>query len=97
MSFEARERPPESNVIGCFGLNPQTDDRKLREAFGRFGNITKLVIVADRQTGTSRGFGFITFEDVQDARDAVEQMNHSSLDDRKVRTSCSSDEAYLRN
>jgi hypothetical protein len=35
--FEMRERPPESNVVGCFGLNPSTSEAVVREAFEKFG------------------------------------------------------------
>lgn len=83
-SFDERERPPPCNVIGCFGLNPHTPEEMVREKFEKFGKISKVVLVKDRQTGLSRGFGFITYEDVADATDAVEKMNHTQLDDRNV-------------
>jgi len=43
----------------------------------------------DRGTGQSRGFGFITFDDKADAKDAVEDMNGALLDDRKIRVAFS--------
>eukprot|EP00038_Savillea_parva_P029702 m.72935 g.72935 ORF g.72935 m.72935 type:complete len:245 (-) comp8807_c0_seq4:725-1459(-) len=88
-SFDERERPPPCNVIGCFGLNPHTPEEMVREKFEKFGKISKVVLVKDRQTGLSRGFGFITYEDVADATDAVEKMNHTQLDDRNIRVAYS--------
>jgi hypothetical protein len=43
------------------------------------------VLITDRATGLSRGFGFITYDDVNDARDAVKEMNSALVEDRRVR------------
>jgi RNA recognition motif-containing protein len=49
----------------------------LEDAFGTFGKITKVVIVYDARSQQSRGFGFITFDSVEDASKAKEAMNGS--------------------
>ncbi len=43
------------------GLNWKTTDDGLRSAFDRFGEITEAKVITDRETGRSRGFGFVTF------------------------------------
>jgi RNA recognition motif-containing protein len=42
-------------------------------------------VITDRETGRSRGFGFVTFEDDQSASRAVEELNGSTLDGRTIR------------
>ncbi|MGV7354864.1 RNA-binding protein, partial [Mycobacterium kansasii] len=70
----------------CFvgGLSWGTDDRSLGEAFNKFGEVTDSKIINDRETGRSRGFGFVTFADEQSMRDAIEQMNGRELDGRTI-------------
>jgi RNA recognition motif-containing protein len=43
------------------GLRWETTTEKLREHFSQFGEITEAVVIMDRQTGRSKGFGFVTF------------------------------------
>lgn len=88
---DERERPPESKVVGIFGLSLYTDETALRDRFGKFGRIEKCSIVYDRQTQRSRGFGFITFDDIADAADAVRdyEKNSPEMDGRRVRVAFS--------
>lgn len=66
------------------GLDWSTSQDAMREAFQRFGDIREAVLVLDRETGRSRGFGFITFSSPGDARSAMDQMNGSMLDGRAL-------------
>ncbi|PPE02705.1 hypothetical protein GOBAR_DD00264 [Gossypium barbadense] len=61
----------------CFvgGLAWATDDLALEEAFSVYGEIVESKIINDRETGRSRGFGFVTFRDEKSMRDAIEGMN----------------------
>lgn len=70
----------------CFvgGLAWATDDRSLQEAFSPFGEILESKIISDRETGRSRGFGFVTFSDEQSMRDAIDAMNGKVLDGRNI-------------
>ena len=70
----------------CFvgGLAWATSDRSLEEAFSQYGEIVDSKIINDRETGRSRGFGFVTFKDEQALRDAIEGMNGQSLDGRNI-------------
>jgi RNA recognition motif-containing protein len=62
-----------------------TNDDALREAFAVHGEIREAVVITDRDTGRSRGFGFVTFEDDEAADKAVEALNGAELDGRTIR------------
>ncbi|XP_007042188.2 PREDICTED: glycine-rich RNA-binding protein GRP1A [Theobroma cacao] len=70
----------------CFvgGLAWATDDRALEQAFSQYGEIVESKIINDRETGRSRGFGFVTFRDEKAMRDAIEGMNGQNLDGRNI-------------
>lgn len=61
-----------------------TTESDLENAFGRFGEISEIKIITDRDTGRSRGFGFVTFADAAAADSAMEEMNGVSLDGRTI-------------
>uniref|UniRef100_A0A8C7DI81 Cold-inducible RNA-binding protein B-like n=1 Tax=Oncorhynchus kisutch TaxID=8019 RepID=A0A8C7DI81_ONCKI len=62
-----------------------TYETSLEEAFSKYGNIAKVDVVRDRETRRSRGFGFVTFENPEDAKDAMAAMNGKSVDGRMIR------------
>ncbi|CAA2964958.1 glycine-rich RNA-binding protein-like isoform X1 [Olea europaea var. sylvestris] len=70
----------------CFvgGLAWATTDQSLEQAFSQFGEVIESKIINDRETGRSRGFGFVTFKDEQSMRDAIEGMNGQDLDGRSI-------------
>ncbi|KAG9350618.1 hypothetical protein JZ751_024507 [Albula glossodonta] len=57
------------------GLSFDTNEESLEEAFSKYGSITKVDVIRDRETNKSRGFGFVTFENPEDAKDAMTAMN----------------------
>jgi hypothetical protein len=67
------------------GLDSSTSLESLRAAFARFGVIEDAVIVIDRMTGRSRGFGFVTFTVGAAAQAAMGGMNGFELDGRILR------------
>jgi len=69
--------------VGSLSWN--TDDRGLREAFAPHGEITEATVITDRDTGRSRGFGFVTFADEDSAHKAVAALNQSQLDGRTIK------------
>lgn len=73
-----------SNKLFVGGLSWNTDDNGLREAFEAYGEVTDAKVITDRDTGRSRGFGFVTFASSDDAQNAVEEMNGASLDGRTL-------------
>jgi RNA recognition motif-containing protein len=66
------------------GVSWNTSDEGLRAAFEQFGEVTDSKVITDRETGRSRGFGFVTFAQGADADNAVEQMNGAELDGRAL-------------
>ncbi|XP_010498269.1 PREDICTED: glycine-rich RNA-binding protein 6, mitochondrial [Camelina sativa] len=66
------------------GLSPTTDTDLLKEAFGSFGKIVDAVVVLDRESGISRGFGFVTYDSIEDANNAMQCMNYKELDGRII-------------
>nr|AGO21482.1 glycine-rich RNA binding protein 7a [Camelina sativa] len=70
----------------CFvgGLAWATDDRALETAFSQYGDVVDSKIINDRETGRSRGFGFVTFKDEKSMKDAIEGMNGQELDGRSI-------------
>ncbi|CAA7044812.1 unnamed protein product [Microthlaspi erraticum] len=72
----------EYEVFKCFvrGLGPDTDENDLEKEFSSFGNVIDSKIIYDRDTGISRGFGFVTFYDVKSKKDAIMQMNGYEID-----------------
>lgn len=67
------------------GLSWGTDDEGLRSAFAKFGNIDEAKVISDRETGRSRGFGFITFSSDSDAMSAMQEMDGKELDGRAIK------------
>ncbi|KAF9684364.1 hypothetical protein SADUNF_Sadunf04G0110600 [Salix dunnii] len=70
----------------CFvgGLAWATTDQSLQEAFSQYGEIIDSKIINDRETGRSRGFGFVTFNNEKAMRDAIDGMNGQDLDGRNI-------------
>ena len=66
------------------GLAWATDDTGLRAAFEAHGQVEEAKVITDRDTGRSRGFGFVTFSDGGDATKAIEAMNGTELDGRTL-------------
>lgn len=73
------------NRLYVGNLSFQATPEMLREAFAACGEVTDVHIVQDRETGQSRGFGFVTMGTAEQARAAISQLDGSSLDGRALR------------
>ncbi len=58
---------------------------KLKELFGPYGEIEDAVVMSDKQTGKSRGFGFVTFKDESSVEKAVAEMNQKDIEGREIK------------
>ena len=67
------------------GLSFNTDDAGLKDAFQAHGNVVEAKVILDRDTGRSRGFGFVTFATDEEAQAAVQAMNGAFVDGRTIR------------
>lgn len=87
--LEARASTPGgANAIPCRlfvgGLSWDTSQESLMSAFGEFGHVSDAAVVTDRDTGRSRGFGFVTYSDRKDAARAIKGLDGAELDGRRI-------------
>ena len=69
------------------GLSWNIDERQLEDSFKQFGPLSDVKVITDRETGRSRGFGFVTFENTGDADTACSEMDGVELDGRTIKVS----------
>jgi len=62
----------------------EVDDARLSEIFSQAGNVVSAQVVKDRDTGRSRGFGFVEMSTEEEAQAAVKNLNGSDVDGRKI-------------
>jgi len=79
------ENPAPSKCVGCFGLSLHTRERDIYDLFARYGDIEDVQLVYDNHTGRSRGFAFIYFKDLGDAKEAKEKLHDTEVDGRNIR------------
>ncbi|EKD86596.1 MAG: RNP-1 like protein RNA-binding protein [uncultured bacterium] len=60
------------------------DDAKLAELFAQAGNVVSAQVVKDRETGRSRGFGFVEMSTDEEAQNAVKNLNGTDVEGRKI-------------
>ncbi len=61
------------------GLPYDMDDAELEEFFEKFGTVTSVKVAMDRDTGKSKGFGFVEMPNDTEAKEAIEGLNDISL------------------
>ena len=66
------------------GLPYQTNEQDLLDLFGQVGNVVEATVITDRDTGRSKGFGFVEMGDDQSARNAIERLNGTLLGNRTI-------------
>ena len=72
------------------GLAWATDDDSLKDFFSQAGEVVEAKVITDRDTGRSRGFGFVTFAESAAAQDALD-MSGQELDGRAIRVDFAQD------
>ncbi len=65
-------------------MNWSVTSDQLKDFFAKAGNVTDAVVLTDRATGRSKGFGFVEFATDEEAAKAVEMFNGQDLDGRKL-------------
>jgi len=68
--------------VGNLPYSATTD--QLREYFATAGNVVDAVVITDRSSGRSKGFGFVEFEKEEDAKKAVETFNGKDFEGRNL-------------
>jgi len=61
------------------------DSEKLKELFSEHGNVTDANVISNKFTGRSKGFGFVEFENEEDANKAMEAMNGKEVEGRELK------------
>ncbi len=74
-----------SKKLFCGSLSWNTTNDGLRETFEAFGEVEEAVVVTDRDTGRSRGFGFVTMAEDEPADTAIAALDGSQLDGRAIK------------
>jgi RNA recognition motif-containing protein len=74
-----------SNKLFIGGLSWDTTDASLAQAFEGFGQVVEAKVITDRESGRSRGFGFVTFDNESGATDAIAAMDGQQIDGRTVK------------
>lgn len=73
------------------GLSFNTTEESLRQTFSSFGTLVEAKIITDRDSGRSRGFGFVSFDNDEDAEQALQKVNGTELDGRMIRVDHATD------
>ncbi len=66
------------------GLAYSVSDKELEELFATQGKVVSAVVIKDRDSGQSKGFGFVEMEDVKDGQNAIKELNGKDLSGRSI-------------
>ena len=66
-------------------LSYETSENGLKDAFGKFGTVVNASVIKDRDSGRSKGFGFVEMEKDEDGNKAIQAMNDAELDGRNLK------------
>ncbi|MFT4071367.1 MAG: RNA-binding protein [Dysgonamonadaceae bacterium] len=69
------------------GLSYNINDADLKELFGEYGAISSAKVITDRETGRSKGYGFVEIEDQVAGQKAIEELNGAQYDGRTISVS----------
>eukprot|EP00195_Chlamydomonas_chlamydogama_P005718 CAMPEP_0202902426 /NCGR_PEP_ID=MMETSP1392-20130828/16842_1 /ASSEMBLY_ACC=CAM_ASM_000868 /TAXON_ID=225041 /ORGANISM="Chlamydomonas chlamydogama, Strain SAG 11-48b" /LENGTH=361 /DNA_ID=CAMNT_0049589185 /DNA_START=81 /DNA_END=1168 /DNA_ORIENTATION=- len=81
---QGESQRPRSKKIFVGGLAPETQDEEFKAYFSRFGTITEAQVMVDHNSGRSRGFGFVTFEEEEAVNKVFEIGQMHELDGKQV-------------
>ncbi|KAL0592245.1 hypothetical protein ABG067_000352 [Albugo candida] len=73
------------NNLYVANLAHRVTETELNDLFAKFGRLEKCEVITDPISRESRGFAFVTFEDVRDANDAVQELNGKDIQGRRIR------------
>ncbi|HKC04587.1 MAG TPA: RNA-binding protein [Patescibacteria group bacterium] len=66
------------------GLPFSFNDQSLGDLFSQFGKVESSTVIIDRETGRSKGFGFVEMSTSDEAKTAIEKLNNSDVEGRKI-------------
>ena len=68
-------------------LSFHTTDENLKELFQKFGAVSSAKVITDRESGRSRGFGFVEMSVEKEAREAIQGLNNKEIEGRAISVS----------
>ncbi len=74
-------------------LSFHTNEEALRTLFSQFGNVTSAKVITDRESGQSRGFGFVEMDVVAEAQNAMKSLNNKEIEGRALSVSVAKERA----
>jgi len=75
------------NKLFVGSLSWDTTEESLKEFFAQVGTVVEAVIIFDKFTNRSKGFGFVTMSTEEEAQEAIEKLNDAELDGRQIKVS----------
>ena len=72
-------------MLGCFGLSNRITERDLYDLFEKYGKIENIVLIINRKSGISKGYGFVYFDKLESAKKAKHLCTGKVLDGRSIR------------
>ncbi|KAI1063527.1 hypothetical protein LB506_005875 [Fusarium annulatum] len=73
-----------SSKLHVGNLAASTTDESLKKAFEKYGQVLDSIVVRDRDSGNSRGFGYVTYSNPTEAHNAIAALNQDDLDGRRI-------------
>ena len=80
-----------SKKVYVGNLNYATTEETLKNIFSEFGEVVSAIVIYDRMTQQSKGFGFVEFSDDSAAESAIGAMNGKEVDGRRIRVNTAED------
>ncbi len=74
-------------------LSFNTDDEALKNLFSAYGNVSSAKVILDRESGRSRGFGFVEMDVAEEAEAAMKGMNNKEIEGRQMSVSVAKEKA----
>ena len=86
-----------SNKLYVGNISFQTNEEDLGSAFGEFGAVSSVKIITDRQTGRSRGFGFVEMGNPEEAQSCIQNLDGKEFSGRTIRVNTAREKAPRSN
>jgi len=83
--------------IYASNLSFNTNDAELNELFSKFGNVESAKVITDRETGRSRGFGFVEMLSDEEGREAIKGLNNKEVEGRAMAVSIAKEKTERSN
>ena len=83
--------------IYASNLSFNTADAELNELFSKFGTVTSAKVITDRETGRSRGFGFVEMSSDDDGQEAIKGLNGKEVEGRQMAVSVAKEKTERSN